>query len=323
MTEDDRSAVPDPGSGSGPEPTRQFPAHEGPPAAAYSQWESPETGSAAPGQQPGQQYPQAGYPQSGYQQPGYAQPEYAQPDYTQPGYAQPGQQSGPNRFAGAQQHAGAAAAVATDTVRRVKSMPWQERVMRLPGAMAVFAGLLTLMSCLFAWWAAFDRTMGDMIEYTITPFRGISASSGSRWGDMAAMNSLSGSELDTARSFTISIGILLVIAALCMVAGGLFIALNRAQIIGASLMLLGTVFLGYARVPAETVGSIAKLATDAGTSMSDPTGLYSELFGSLIPEARFGLGLSTFALVLMTLALLIYLGMIIYRETIRIRRWTA
>lgn len=195
--------------------------------------------------------------------------------------------------------------------------------MRLPGAMAVFAGLLTLMSCLFAWWAGFDRSMGDMMEYTIAPFRGISASSGSRWGDMAAMNSLSGSDLDAARNFTISIGLLLVIAALCMVAGGLLIALNRAQITGASLMLLGTVFLGYARIPAETVGSIAKLASDAGSAMSDPTGIYSDLFGSLIPEARFGLGLSTFALAIMTLALLIYLGMIIYRETIRTRRWMA
>lgn len=83
MTDDDRSAVPEPGPGSGPEPTRQFPAHEGPPAA-YSQWQSPETGYAAPAQQ----YPQAGY-----------------------------QQSGPNQFAAPQQHAGAAAAMATDTVR--------------------------------------------------------------------------------------------------------------------------------------------------------------------------------------------------------------
>ena len=294
MTDDDRSAVPDPGAGSGPEPTRQFPAHEGRPAA-YSQWQSPETGYAATAQQ----YPQAGYQQAGYQQ------------------------SGPNQFAAAQQHAGAAAAVATDTVRRVRSMPWQERVMRLPGAIAVLAGLLTLLSCLFAWWAVFDRTMGELIEFTVSPFRGVSASSGSRWGDMAAMNSLSGSELDTARTITIAVGFLLVIAALCMVAGGLLIALNRAQVIGAALMLLGTVFLGYARIPAEIVGGVADLATDAGAAVSDPTGLYSELFGSLIPEARFGLGLSTFALVLMTLALLIYLGMIIYRETIRIRRWMA
>lgn len=294
MTEDDRSAVPDPGSGSGPEPTRQFPAHEGPPAAAYSQWESPETGSAAPGQQPGQQYPQAGY-----------------------------QQTGPNRFAGAPQQAGAAAAMATDTVRRVQSMTWQERVMRLPGAMAVFAGLLTLMSCLFAWWAVFDRSMGDLAEYTVTPFRGISASSGSRWGDMAAMNSLSTSDLNAARTLTVSIGILLVVAALCLVAGGLLIALARAQLLGASLMLLGTVFLGYARIPAEMVGNLAKTATEAGSALSDPTGIFSELFGSIIPEARFGLGLSTFAMTLMTLALLTYLGMIIYRETIRIRRWMA
>lgn len=289
MTDDDRSAVPEPGPGSGPEPTRQFPAHEGPPAA-YSQWQSPETGYAAPAQQ----YPQAGY-----------------------------QQSGPNQFAAPQQHAGAAAAMATDTVRRVRSMPWQERVMRLPGAIAVLAGLLTLLSCLFAWWAVFDRTMGELIEFTVSPFRGVSASSGSRWGDMAAMNSLSGSELDTARNITIAVGLLLVIAALCMVAGGLLIALNRAQVIGAALMLLGTVFLGYARIPAEIVGGVADLASDAGAAVSDRTGLYWELFGSLIPEARFGLGLSTFALVLMTLALLIYLGMIIYRETIRIRRWMA
>ena len=289
MTDDDRSAVPEPGPGSGPEPTRQFPAHEGPPAA-YSQWQSPETGYAATAQQ----YPQAGY-----------------------------QQSGPNQFAAPQQHAGAAAAMATDTVRRVRSMPWQERVMRLPGAIAVLAGLLTLLSCLFAWWAVFDRTMGELIEFTVSPFRGVSASSGSRWGDMAAMNSLSGSDLDIARNITIAVGLLLVIAALCMVAGGLLIALNRAQVIGAALMLLGTVFLGYARIPAEIVGGVADLASDAGAAVSDRTGLYWELFGSLIPEARFGLGLSTFALVLMTLALLIYLGMIIYRETIRIRRWMA
>lgn len=293
MTDDDRSAVPDPGSGSGPEPTRQFPAHEGQPAA-YSQWESPETGSAAPGQQSGQQYPQAGY-----------------------------QQTGPNRFAGAPQQAGAAAAMATDTVRRVQSMTWQERVMRLPGAMAVFAGLLTLMSCLFAWWAVFDRSMGDLAEYTVAPFRGISASSGSRWGDMAAMNSLSTSDLNAARTLTVSIGVLLVVAALCLVAGGLLIALARAQLLGASLMLLGTVFLGYARIPAEMVGNLAKTATEAGSALSDPTGIFSELFGSIIPEARFGLGLSTFAMTLMTLALLTYLGMIIYRETIRIRRWMA
>ena len=298
MTEDDRSATPAPGPGSapGPEPTRQFPAFDGPPTAS-PQWEA-QGYSQGPVQNPvqnpaqGQTYPQAGYQQPGYQQPG-------------------------------QQQSGAAAAMATNTVRRVKSMPWQERVMRLPGALAVFAGLLTLLSCLFSWWAVFDRASGDLIEYTVAPFRGISASSGSRWGDMAAMNSLSGSELETAQNFTISIGVLLVVAALCLVAGGLLIALARAQLFGASLMLLGTVFLGYARIPAELVGNVAKLASDAGSALSDPTGIFSDLFGSIIPEARFGLGLSTFAMTIMTLALLIYLGMIIYRETIRIRRWMA
>ena len=297
MTEDDRPTAPDPGPEPGPETTQQFPTFDDPPTT-HSQWEAPESGPGAQG------HPQAGYPQTGYQQPGQ-------------------QQSDPSRFAGAQQHAGAAAAMATDTVRRVQSMPWQERVMRLPGAMAVFAGLLTLLSCLFSWWAVFDRSMGDLIEYTIAPFRGISASSGSRWGDMAAMNSVSQSDLDAARALTISVGVVLVVAALCLVAGGLLVAIARARLLGASLMLLGTVFLGYARIPAEMVGGIADLASDAGAALVDPTGLYSDLFGPIIPEARFGLGLSTFAMTIMTLALLIYLGMIIYRETIRIRRWMA
>ncbi|WP_010539791.1 hypothetical protein [Dietzia alimentaria] len=284
MTEDDRSAASEPKPAPGPEPTQQFPTFDGPPAA-YSQWESAEA-----------------WKQSGHQPPGYPHP----------GYPQPGQQ-----------YAGAAAAIATNSARRVKSMPWQERVMRLPGALAVLAGLLTLMSCLFSWWAMFDRSMGEMVEYTVAPFRGVSASSGSRWGDMAMMNSLSGSDLDSVRAITISIGILLVVAALCLVAGGVLVAIARAQLLGASLMLLGTVFLGYARIPSEMVGNLAEATTKAGSALTDPTDVFSDLFGSIIPEARFGLGLSTFAMTLMTLALLIYLGMIIYRETIRIRRWMA
>ena len=259
----------------------------------------------APGPEPTQQFPTFDGPPAAYSQ--WESAEAWKHSYPQAG----------------QQYAGAAAAIATNTARRVKSMPWQEWVMRLPGALAVLAGLLTLMSCLFSWWAVFDRSMGDMIEYTVAPFRGVSASSGSRWGDMAAMNSLSGSDLDSVRAITVSIGILLVVAALCLVAGGVLIALARSQLLGATLMLLGTVFLGYARIPSEMVGNLAEATTRAGSALTDPTDVFSDLFGSIIPEARFGLGLSTLAMTLMTLALIIYLGMIIYRETIRIRRWMA
>lgn len=306
MSDDDRSAVPDQGAGTGSEPTRQFPAVGGP-AAAYSQWQTPEAGHGAPAPDPQQPH----LPGSGHQPAGPQQPSAA-PQF-------PGNQ----QFPGPQQPTGAAAVMSSGTVRRVRSMPWQERALRLPGALAVFAGLLTLLSCLFSWWAVFDRSMGDLIEYTVTPFRGVSASSGSRWSDMAAMNALSASELEVAENFTIAVGFLLVVSALCMVVGGLLILLARAQLVGVSLTLLGAVFLGYARIPSEMVGSMATLATDARSALTDPAGPFSDLFGSIIPEARFGLGLATFALTIVTLALLIYLGMIIYRETIRIRRWMA
>src|SRR5699024_8625494 len=131
------------------------------------------------------------------------------------------------------------------------SMPWQARVMRMPGGLAVVAGLLTLLSCLFSWWAVFDRSTGGLIEYSLAPFRGVSASSGSRWSDMAALNSLDGDDVEAIRALTVYVGIMLVVAALCLIAGGLLVALDRVHTLGAGLMLLGTVFLGYARVPAE------------------------------------------------------------------------
>ena len=284
MTDDDRSEVPPPG---------------------------PVPGSRSDsGPEPTRQFPQSDGNSTAY----------SQWEATAPA---PGLQGQMHPQAGQQQYAEAAAAMATNTMRRVRSMPWQERVMRLTGTMAVFAGALTLLSCLFSWWAMFDRSMGTMVEYTVAPFRGVSASGGSRWGEMAAMNSLSSSDLSAVRSLSITVGVVLVVAALCLVAGGLLIAFDRAQLLGASLMLAGSVFLGYARVPSESLGNIGALASDANSALSDPSGIFSELFASIIPEARFGLGLSTFALTIITLALLIYLGMIIYRETIRIRRWMA
>lgn len=216
-----------------------------------------------------------------------------------------------------------ASAFAGQAVRQVRSMPWQARVMRMPGGLAVVAGLLTLLSCLFSWWAVFDRSTGGLIEYSLAPFRGVSASSGSRWSDMAALNSLDGDDVEAIRALTVYVGIMLVVAALCLIAGGLLVALDRVHTLGAGLMLLGTVFLGYARVPAEAVGNLADAIGEASSGIFGSADLLGGLLSAFMPEARLGLGLSTFALVIMTIALLVYLGMIIYREFIRIRRWMA
>ena len=44
--------------------------------------------------------------------------------------------------------------------------------------------------------------------------------------------------------------------------------------------------------------------------------MIADLVGSVVPEARFGLGLSTLALTVATLGLVVYVAMIAYRETI-------
>src|SRR5699024_6003735 len=62
---------------------------------------------------------------------------------------------------------------------------------------------------------------------------------------------------------------------------------------------------------------------EASSGIFGSADLLGGLLSAFMPEARLGLGLSTFALVIMTIALLVYLGMIIYREFIRIRRWMA
>lgn len=289
MADDDGA----PGSGppSGEDPTTRIPRAETDPAQAYAQQGQQQW---APQPNPTQEFPQQGYPG------GQAQ------------FTSTPAQFGP-----------AATAFAGQTVRQVRSMPWQERVMRLPGGLAVLAGLLTLLSCLFSWWAVFDRSMGGFIEYTLAPFRGVSVSSGSRWSDMAALNSLDGDEVEAIRAITMYMGVMLVVAALCLVAGGLLVVLGRSRTLGAALMLLGTVFLGYARMPAEMVGNLADTITEVSSGFFGSADLLGGLLSSLIPEARLGLGLSTLALIIMAIALLIYLGMIIYRESIRIRRWMA
>ncbi|WP_182636782.1 hypothetical protein [Dietzia sp. SLG310A2-38A2] len=202
-------------------------------------------------------------------------------------------------------------------------MPWQERMLRLPGFLAVISGVFALLSCLFPWWALFDRSGGSLIEYSIAPFRGVSASSGSRWSDMAAINTLAQDDLELARAITVSVGLALVIAALSLIVGGILVARARMQVVGISLTLFGAVILGYARVPSEMVGNVADAASDISSAIGSEFSLAADLVGSMVPEARFGLGLSTFALTLAALGLVIYVAMIAYRETIRIKRWMA
>lgn len=324
MADDDGA----PGSGppSGEDPTTRLPRTDADPAQAFAgqdhrQW-SPHQNPTQEFTRQGdtQQLPQQGGPQQSYAQEaphGYAQ-------YGAPGPWQGNPQAGPAQGPSAGPRFGpAASAFAGQSVRRVRSMPWQERVMRVPGGLAVLAGLLTLLSCLFSWWAVFDRSTGGFIEYSLAPFRGVSVSSGSRWSDMAALNSLDPDEMEAIRAITMYVGIMLVVAALCLVAGGLLVALGRSRTLGVALMLLGTVFLGYARIPAEMVGNVADAVGEATSGFFGSADLLGGLLSAFIPEARLGLGLSTLALVLMAIALLVYLGMIIYREFIRIGRWTA
>lgn len=202
-------------------------------------------------------------------------------------------------------------------------MPWQEWVLRLPGILAVISGVLVLLSCLFPWWSLFDRSGGALVEYSMAPFRGLSASSGSRWSDMAALNALSPDGVEMAKAVTLAVGLALVASALTLIAGGVLVAMGRRSVLGIALVLFGAVVLGYARVPSEMVGGVAEAVSGVGAAFGAESLLVAELVGSMIPEARFGLGLSTTAMTLVTIGLVVYVGMIIYRETLRIRRWVA
>ncbi|EYT61933.1 hypothetical protein H483_0112195 [Dietzia sp. UCD-THP] len=266
-----------------------------------------------PGDQPGDHYGHSADPTARFTRPDH-------PDHHEPTERFPAQ--GPDHSS-TDQWVASAAGAAGQTARRVQSMPWQERLLRLPGVLAVTSGVFALLSCLFPWWALFDRSGGSLIEYSVAPFRGVSASSGSRWSDMAAINTLDQDDLEVARVLTVSVGLALVVAAVTLIAGGILIARGRMQAVGISLILFGAVTLGYARVPSEIVGNVSDAASDISSAIGAEFSLVAELVGSMVPEARLGLGLSTFALTLAALGIIVYLVMIAYRETIRITRWIA
>lgn len=330
MTEGDKPV--DPGPGSTDDPTAKLPRAEHPEQGGYDRpgGYDQQQGGYDPGARGGYG-PQGGYPQGqgqypqdgGYHQDGgYPRGGYGQQGgYDQGGYDQG--QYGPGHQGTGQQMMSSAANFAGQTAKRVQSMPWQERVMRLPGVFAVVAGFLALLSCLFPWWSMFQRDSSGVYEYSIAPFRGLRVSSANRFGDLAALNTFTRDELDTFRSITITIGSVLLIAALCLIIGGVLVALARTQVVAITLVVFGAVLLGYARVPSQIIGNFVEAASDATSMLSNEFGIIGELAASALPEARFGLGLSTAALVLATIGILIFVGMIAYRETIRIRRWMA
>lgn len=284
-----------------------------------NQGDQPDDPGPGSSENPTARFPQAGYPAQGAPGPGHpVQGPAPQDDVI--GRAPHG--PGPGGSA-PEQFAASAAVVAGRAAQRVQRMPWQERALRLPGVLAIISGAVTLLSCLFPWWALFDRSEGSLVEYSIAPFRGVSASSGSRWSDMAAINTLSQDDLEAAQALTVSVGVALVLAALTLIAGGILVARGRMQVLGISLVLFGTVLLGYARVPSEILGNVAEATSNVTSTLGGELAMIADLVGSVVPEARFGLGLSTLALTVATLGLVVYVAMIAYRETIRIRRWMA
>ena len=230
-----------------------------------------------------------------------------------------------------------AGAVAGRAVSRVRGMSWQELALRIPGAVAVLAGVCCLLSCFFPWHSIF-QTEGDRpLEIAVAPFRGAYVSGASRLTEQLIGNTFDSEALDTLGEVTMYVGVLVVIAALLFVLGGLAVATNRYSTAGFCAIVTGIVVLGYARVVSGVVGNFAEVGHDIASAAGvlDPDLLESISGGDLgyidlqdivekfIPEAGFGLGLTTFALWIAVIGVVVYLAMIVYREWIRFQRWSA
>ena len=350
MADEDRSA----GGGEVPEPPRPREA------APTQSFQSPQHAPPGVGHQVGNQPPptpepyqqgSAGHygppptygPPSAYAQPAQhgQPPAYAQPpehgQFTQgfnptPGY--PG--SGPYPAYGRQEDLGArfaaagagAAAMTTRVTSQVSAMPWQEKVMRLPGVLGVLAGLLVLISTVTTWWRFGFSGGGNIYGFEISPFLGFSASTGHQFTDAAMMQTFTTDEIESIENISLVIGVLLVVAALILIIAGMLVAMGKAVTLGPAMLVLGLLVLVVARLASEmagnfseTVQGLSSILGSFGLPDDDPFG-FSAL-GSVVVEAGLGVGITTFALWLLALALIVYGGMIIYREVVHIRRWTA
>lgn len=207
--------------------------------------------------------------------------------------------------------------------RRVRSMSWQELMLRIPGALAILSGVFVLIACAIPWHSMFRSGSGQHFEVAVAPFRGMYVKGGSRWSDPLLQASFGDEMLNDVHEVTIGVGATLVVAALLLLLGGLAVATLRFQTAGMCSIVLGLVALGYARISSGIVGNVVEGGKEFLSTADDFVGTSGKSIDSLLPQPALGLGVSTFALWVAALAVVVYLAMIVYREWIRFRRWAA
>ena len=290
-----------------------------------------------PGQSGGRpDHPDNGYPTGGYQAPApqnpgvwdrsdreaarFAPPQPAGAPHGEPHYGQPTQ-----AFAapGTDRTMARAQVMAQGVARQVRSMPWQERVIRAPGVAAVVAGILTLLSLVFPWMTLVNDDMWNDPLYRgakigIGPFR-LPYLFGGEYSILG--ESMDFDEELVSTGSVVTLGILVTFAALCMLIGGFLLARATLPELGAGLVVAALTSLGWARLPFSITNNLLDLARKDSVFHEDF--FDGELGRSVIVRSGIGLHLTTLALWLLALALLVFLGMVVYREIIRIRRWLA
>lgn len=230
-----------------------------------------------------------------------------------PGYPAPGPD---NTMARAQ-------GMAQGVARQVRSMPWQERVIRAPGVAAVVAGVLTMLSLVFPWMTMVNEDMWNDPLYRgakigIGPFR-VPYLFGGEYSILGETIDLDLAPFDTGG--VVTLGLLVSFAALCMLVGGFLLARATLPEFGAGLVVAALTALGWARLPFSIANNLFDLARR-------DTVFHEEFFNgglgrSVIVKSGIGLHLTTLALWILALALVVFLGMVVYREVIRMRRWLA
>lgn len=255
-----------------------------------------------------------------------ANPGYQQQHPAQGAHAPQGQQQ-----ARTQSAVGAVQVTTSKVAEQVRSMPWQVRAMRLPGLLALVAGLFTLISLLTKWVLLRVADQGVSIALTISPFRGVSGVGGNRFTEAAALNELGSDAVESLAWLSRIVGGLTVIALVLILVAGYLILRGKRPLIGPPLLVAGTLVLVYARLlvrsALEMSDAFQEITQSAIGTLSATDRVLMELAGVSLdfPEievlSRAGFSLTTVAVWLLALAIVIYFAMIIYREIVRMKRW--
>lgn len=311
-----------PGHSEDTDDTTVFPATA--PTTAFPQQQYPPQQHGYPPQQPGyppqQPPPQQSYPPQHGQFTGGFNPHSGQPGSgPYPAY-------GRTDGFGPQQAAPGAMAMTSRVTSQVAAMPWQEKVMRLPGILGMLAALLLLISTVTNWWEFGMRAEGTVFGLAISPFRGVSGTSGSSFTDAAMLNDFTSEEISGIEQFGLVVGVLLVVAAVVLAAAGTLVAMGRSAVLGPALLVLGVLLVVQARLTSAMLDNASDLLGSAGGILGGATddfaGALMEGLGlSFVIDPGAGVWLSAVAMWLVWIGVLIYFGMIIYREVVRVRRW--